>query len=382
VDRPWSRVPASVGAALRADVLAATDSLIAAVQAQVPDYQLPLQGNFGARLTAGVSVALDQFVGLLGADTDLPDTRMYAELGRVEHRHGRTLAALQAAYQAGTRTVWQAIGESPAARELPAPVIFALAEALFSYVEQLSAASVEGWAEEEAMRAGSVQARRAAVVDALLAQPAVEPAELERLASAAGWTVPARVAALVVEDAVEVASRIPGAVGRDLAPAGVAILPAVREGFADVVRTALRERCGVLGPAVPVARAHRSAARAQAAWPVHAAGLLPQAEGLLIADEHLVELLLAAAPDLAADLRERVEEPLRELPAGAAARSIETLRAWLDAHGDVTATAAALHVHPQTVRYRLAGLRDIYGAAMDTPKGRLELSLALRTLPP
>jgi DNA-binding PucR family transcriptional regulator len=158
-------------------------------------------------------------------------------------------------------------------------------------------------------------------------------------------------------------------------------VPAVREGYVDLVRAALRDRCGVLGPEVPVARAHRSAARAQAAWPVHAAGLLSGEGGLLRTDDHLVELLLAAAPELAADLRERVEEPLRELPAGAAARAVETLRAWLDAHGDVTAAAAALHVHPQTVRYRLASLRETYGDALDSPTGRLELSLGLRALP-
>ncbi|MCF7550296.1 CdaR family transcriptional regulator [Pseudonocardia sp. WMMC193] len=379
MDRPWSRVPAATGAALRPAVVGAAEAIIVAVQAEVPDYQLPLQGNFGLRLTQGVAVALDQFVGLLGSDTDLPDTRMYAELGRVEHRHGRTLAALQTAYQIGTRTIWQTIGDSAAATEQPPKVIFALAEALFSYVEQLSAASVAGWAEEEAMRAGSVQARRVAVVEAMLAQPPVEPAELERLASSAGWTVPAKVAALVIEGAVEVASRIPGAVATDLAPAGVAFVPAVREDWVDVVTTAVRDRCAVLGPPVPATRAQRSAARAQTAWPVHAAGLLGET-GLLQSDAHLVALLLAGSSELAADLRERVEEPLRELPAGAAARSVETLRAWLDAHGDVTATAAALHVHPQTVRYRLASLRDAYGESLDTPEGRLELALGLRAL--
>lgn len=379
MDRPWSRVPASTGAALRPDVVGAAAAIISAVQAEVPDYQLPLQGNFGLRLTQGVAVAIDQFVGLLGSDTDLPDTRIYAELGRVEHRHGRTLAALQTAYQIGTRTIWQTIGDSPAAKEQPPKVIFALAEALFSYVEQLSAASVSGWAEEEAMRAGSVQARRVAVVEGLLSQPSVEPAELERLASAAGWTVPAKLAALVIEGAVEVATRIPGAVATDLAPAGVAFVPAVRDGWVEVVKAAVKDRCAVLGPPVPAIRAQRSAVRAQAAWPVHAAGLLGES-GLLRSDVHLVALLLATSPDLAADLRERVEEPLRELPSGAAARALETLRAWLDAHGDVTATAAALHVHPQTVRYRLVSLRDAYGESLDTPDGRLELTLGLRTL--
>lgn len=40
--------------------------------------------------------------------------------------------------------------------------------------------------------------------------------------------------------------------------------------------------------------------------------------------------------------------------------------------------AAALHVHPQTVRYRLAQLRDIFGEALDDPATRFELSLAVR----
>ncbi|WP_246394145.1 helix-turn-helix domain-containing protein [Pseudonocardia pini] len=40
-----------------------------------------------------------------------------------------------------------------------------------------------------------------------------------------------------------------------------------------------------------------------------------------------------------------------------------------------------MHVHPQTVRYRLASLRETYGELLETPKGRLELTLGLRTLP-
>ncbi|OLT23630.1 hypothetical protein BJF78_31900 [Pseudonocardia sp. CNS-139] len=98
-------------------------------------------------------------------------------------------------------------------------------------------------------------------------------------------------------------------------------------------------------------------------------------------DEHLLALVLAAEPDLAAALRERALGRLRALPAGAAARAEETLRAWLDAHGDVAATAAELHVHPQTVRYRLAGLRDVLGGALDDPAARLELAVALRFTP-
>jgi DNA-binding PucR family transcriptional regulator len=96
------------------------------------------------------------------------------------------------------------------------------------------------------------------------------------------------------------------------------------------------------------------------------------------ADEHLLALLLAAEPELAADLCERAVAPLRALPPGAGTRGEQTLRAWLDAHGDVSAAAATLHVHPQTVRYRLAGLREVFGDALDDPGARLELAIALR----
>ena len=41
--------------------------------------------------------------------------------------------------------------------------------------------------------------------------------------------------------------------------------------------------------------------------------------------------------------------------------------------------AAELHVHPQTVRYRLARLRERLGSALDDPAARFELALALRS---
>ncbi|MHA6627574.1 helix-turn-helix domain-containing protein [Pseudonocardia sichuanensis] len=381
MDRPWSRVPSWVGAALRPELAGTIDEIITAVRAEVPEYARPLTGRFGSRITEGVSVALGQFVDLLGRDESLGDASVYRALGQLEHREGRTLAALQSAYQVGTRTLWRQLGTSATARQLPPEVIFSLAEALFGYIEELSAASVAGWADEEASQAGSLQARRHALVE-LLARPGPTQApELERAAAAAGWTVPARVAALVVEDAVAVAARLPGAVGADLDPAGLVVVAARGEpdaAWLDRVRAATGERKAVLGPVVEPAQAHRSAGLAQAAWPLHASGRLDAGAHLVRADEHLLALLLAATPELSAALAARALAPLHTLPAGAAARAEETLRAWLDAHGDVSATAAALHVHPQTVRYRLAGLRETFGGALDDPAARLEIAVALR----
>jgi DNA-binding PucR family transcriptional regulator len=56
----------------------------------------------------------------------------------------------------------------------------------------------------------------------------------------------------------------------------------------------------------------------------------------------------------------------------------ETLRAYLDGFGDVTATAAGLHVHPNTVRYRVRRIEEILGTSLADPDVRLLLSLSLR----
>ncbi len=81
MDRPWARVPDWVGAALRPELGGATDDIITAVRAEVPDYARPLTGRFGMRITEGVSAALGQFLDLLGRDEPLGDDRVYRALG-------------------------------------------------------------------------------------------------------------------------------------------------------------------------------------------------------------------------------------------------------------------------------------------------------------
>jgi DNA-binding PucR family transcriptional regulator len=46
--------------------------------------------------------------------------------------------------------------------------------------------------------------------------------------------------------------------------------------------------------------------------------------------------------------------------------------------GNSVEMAAALHVHPQTVRYRVARLRELLGRELDDPDARFELEIALR----
>lgn len=57
---------------------------------------------------------------------------------------------------------------------------------------------------------------------------------------------------------------------------------------------------------------------------------------------------------------------------------VETLRAYLDAFGNIPEAAAAIHVHPNTFRYRLRRLLEVSGIDLDDPDERLVVELQLR----
>ena len=58
------------------------------------------------------------------------------------------------------------------------------------------------------------------------------------------------------------------------------------------------------------------------------------------------------------------------------ARLAETLGAWLRHQGRREGVARELHVHPQTVRYRMNQVRQRLGTAVDDPRQHLDLLLA------
>ena len=102
-----------------------------------------------------------------------------------------------------------------------------------------------------------------------------------------------------------------------------------------------------------------------------------------MADVH-IEALLLELGDLIA---ERGDPPTRQvarlLEYDAKHRTclVQTLRAWLDAFGDVIAAAAAVYVHPNTFRYRLRRLAEVAGIDLEDPDARFAAMLQLRLMP-
>ena len=391
-------LPTSLAGALRPALPELTDAIIAAIGREVPAYALPLEGRFGRALRVGVRTALARFVDRIEdpSGEDAEARALYVELGRAEFRGGRSLDALLSAYRLGARMAWERfVAAGEAAGHEPA-TLYRLASAIFSYIDGISADSVEGYAQERAAAEGERQRRRRALAR-LLARDDVSAQEVHDLARVAGWPRPATLAALVVggvpdgngnggaepPDGDRLASRLGGeAIAAVEGPATMAWVPDPEApGRRAQLEAALEGAPAALGPAVALARAPHSLARARTAHTLLLEGRLGDGP-LVVADDHLAELLLHGGDTtLAADLAARVLAPLGDLRPKAAARLRETLAAWLDHPGQVQAVAERLHVHPQTVRYRLAQLRELFGERLDDPDARFELALALRSEP-
>jgi hypothetical protein len=92
-----------------------------------------------------------------------------------------------------------------------------------------------------------------------------------------------------------------------------------------------------------------------------------------------VGVLLASAPDAAMMLAQSILGPVLALPAVECDTMLGTLRAWFDEHGATAAAAERLHVHRNTVRYRLNRLEALTGRSLSQPTGVAELHLALQS---
>lgn len=93
-------------------------------------------------------------------------------------------------------------------------------------------------------------------------------------------------------------------------------------------------------------------------------------------DEILLQRLRVAASSGRVPTRGPIIE-LRRHDAEHSTRYIETLRAWLQAQGDVGDAAGRLKVHPNTVRYRLRKMAEATSLDLDRPDKRLAMIIAL-----
>jgi len=363
---------------------AITEEILETIARQVPEYARPLEGRFGRGIRTGVSEALHQFVALI-RDPDRgrePGREVYVELGRGEQRVGRTLDSLQAAYRIGARVAWRRIAEAGRRAELEAKPLALLAEAIFAYIDELSADSVEGYAEAQAAVEDLRRRRRQELAVLLLRDPPAEPADLAALAQSAGWQLPVKLAAAACadDDLGAIAGRLPAdALVTVLGGTGCVLFPDPEgPGRLDQIRRLAAGAVLALGPAIEPGQAARSWDLARRLLLAVETGVV-EGSDLFRTEDHLIDLLFAGNAQLTSLVADRRLAPLEGLTPRAQVRMRETALAYVRHHGNAVAMAAELHVHPQTARYRIARLRELLGDDLDDPDARFELELALRS---
>src|SRR3954454_8985581 len=201
-DEPWRELPPSVATIIEPELPSLGDEILAVIAEEVPEYARPLEGNFGRGLRLGVEEALRQFARLVaGPGTRRAQSReVYRGLGRGEMREGRGLNALQAAYRVGARVAWRRLSSVGLREGLESAVLCSLADAIFAYIDELSADSVEGFAQAQAAAAGERERRRRRLLSTLVTTPYDEEAARQH-AIDAGWEMPESVALLACEPA-------------------------------------------------------------------------------------------------------------------------------------------------------------------------------------
>jgi PucR C-terminal helix-turn-helix domain len=379
-EQPWHELPPTVAAMLLPLLPELSADIIEAV-GTLPAYSRPIEGDFGVGVRAGVEQALAHLVKEIQAAGPVPRSDVYHRLGRGEMRAGRSLDALLSAYRVGARVAWRRVAAAGEAAGLEPATLYMLAEAIFAYIDVLSAESAEGYAFEQTATAGQAELARRRLVRLLVREPAAESELVALAARDAGWELPRELAAVAITapgaGAAAPALRLPmGCLADQIADLTCVIVPdpdapGRRAELEQAVRAA--DARAAIGTTVGWPEAALSFVRARAALALGTGGDL-----LIAARDRSGELLLAADRTLAAEFAADRLAPLAALAPGARARMTATLAAWLAEQGRLGAVAQRLEIHPQTARYRLARMRELFGDRLDDADERFWLELALR----
>ncbi|MER6474165.1 hypothetical protein [Streptomyces collinus] len=136
---------------------------------------------------------------------------VYRALGRGELVEGRSLDALQAAYRLGARVAWRRYARVARRLTLNTEAVALLAEAVFTHIDEIAAASVQAYADAQADAAGTADRRRHRLLTLLVAG-GPDADTLRHAAAEADWPLPDTVAAAAL-------GPLPGATGTPSGPA-------------------------------------------------------------------------------------------------------------------------------------------------------------------
>jgi hypothetical protein len=363
---------------LRAEGHGLADEICTEIRRTIPEYAAPPEPP----VRPVVDRALAMFVRRI-AEPAAPAGRLTEtcrSFGRIEAAQGGSLGALQAVFRVAFRVAWHRTMEICARHDLPAEVIAGLAEAQLKYMDELASIAVEGYLAAKARSPEEIQRLRRRLLGLVLDRPAPPRRSIAELAGRCGWRVPDEVTPVVFGPAARpVRVALADDVLADLeAPEPVLLVPgpltAARRVMVETALPATRIVAGVTVPLEEAADALRWARRTLA---LVEEGVIDDAR-VTLCDDHLLTLWLMSDPALIDELAERRLTRLAGMSPAKQKALTETLRVWLERWSTAAEVGGRLHVHPQTVRYRLNQLKESLGDWFTDPEARFGLELVLR----
>src|SRR4051794_3912894 len=340
--------------AARIDREALAETMLRVFRREIPGYgRLPdslIRGPVLGAIRENLDLCLD-WVGGGGA----PD------VGRFEHfrqsavtraSEGMPLEDLLRAYRMGGTEAWRALVANAAADERDA--LPHAAEMVMTYLDRVSGIVISAYLEEREHHVSEQGRAQRGLFAALVGNEALDAGHHESAA---------RLGFLLGTHYVAFAAALPGQNARVHARAAVGLRAvetlALTEGdrvvglampHSDPSRTLPAGAVAVIDMAVPRAELADSIADVRAGVDI---ACRAGRTGVVPLRELTLDLLLAGAPRVAADLRHRVLEPLGAGDGSARGDLRLTLATYVELCRDRQRTARRLHIHPNTLDHRL-----------------------------
>jgi hypothetical protein len=364
--------------AMHPHIEATAEAIVVAVSTAIPALNMWPGTKIERDVILAGEVAIQRFLELLGTDQPAlaPEAReVFVAIGAGEARENRGPEILTGALRMAARLMLRKIVESLArSRPVTPEEIVDLSDALMAYVDELAAAAMDGFTLQVREEAAETDRLRRRLAELLLRGSASESVVLTA-ASAVGWRTLDAVVPVVLplDEARDARFRYAtdGVVTERVRDAVLLLRDGPRTGRAQLTQS-WAGRGAVVGPRLAWDRTPEAVRLAELV-----AEFVGPSTGPVFADDHLAALAVRGEPGALTVLSERRLAPLATLRDAQRERLLATLNSWLLHWGSRSEVAAELFVHPQTVTYRIAQLRELLGDDLDDPTARFELQLVL-----
>jgi hypothetical protein len=353
--------------------------MLSAFRSDIPGYErLPgstVQGQVLAVIRQNLDQCLDWVAGMAEPDSTRFDE--FRASARDRAQEGMPLEDLLHAYRMGGTAGWRAI--VAAAEPEEGDAMPRAAELVMTYLDQVSGVVAAAYLEQHEDHVSERERESRSLFDALIGNERLGPAEHET-AARLRFTIGGNLAAF--------AAAIPGeGTGRHARAAGVlrtAGALALTEGDRMVGLAQPshdpadgKPAAAIVVVDVPLPREELGASVADVRLGIEVA-LRTGRTGVLSLSDLAIDLLLARSPRVAAALRERVLTPLGSKRDRSRADLLQTVATYVELGKDRRATSKRLHLHPNSLDYRLRRARELSGLNLDDPEDLATMVLALR----